>query len=1166
MKKIRTYRKNRIFSLMVLAVILIFSTVNAPSYAAEGTYRSPVFRSNEQVEEKAQNKINKKVLEKFKEDEYVTFLVKFQKQVNLDSVVKETVEKSKNQDMTIFQKKQRKRSTIVTTLRSNAEDNQSSVKKFLKQEKNKGHVKEIESFYIVNAMAVTATKEVLDSLASYPEIEKILPNETKKVIEPKQSSEPLVKTNSSSVEWNIERVGAPNLWDEGIDGSGVVVANIDTGVDWKHPSLQTKYRGFNTSNPMNPVHTFNWYDAVNDSAVPEDVNGHGTHTMGIMVGSEPNHTNQIGVAPGAKWIAVKAIDDNGIATNVDLLKAGEWILAPKDTEGNPHPEMAPDVVNNSWGGGSELDEWYRQIVQAWRAADIFPVFAAGNGYSSPGSVSNPANYPESFAVGALDSENQIASFSLRGPSPYNEIKPDVSAPGVEIRSSLPTGRYGSLDGTSMAAPHIGGIVALVKQTNPSLTVDEIAQKILSSATELTDEVYTTSPNHGYGYGLVNAWDLIHPDDRKLSEVNGQVGYEGTDNKKPTFQFTKPAIVYRGAPLMLTIQAQDNTTLKLVELSYQIGNNKEWKSIRAVQTSGDSHAGSFQATIPFSDVKESTISYKWTITDYSENTTQSKKYTEEVKQGITKGYKTDFESDPFGWYSFGRFSSWEWGKPMSPVITVPSGEKVYATTANDWSYNNNEYSTLVMPPIDVPAEGSTYLHFKQAYGFPFSFNGIDDHGYVVVSTDMKNWEKIITNEGHTYTKWETKEIDLSVYKGKTIYVGYHLVTDNQVSNLGWYLDDVSIDEKSLQDTEPLKENSSTTTLEQKQQITKIPLTIENIQIPGSEVDINKVRDSNFLPLDAQVTILETGQAIQTNPNDGSYTLKAEEGEYTIRAEAYGFRSKDQRVTFTNNTVGTENFVLHPIPKGTLTGQLIDQPTGKPISGATLALVEDAAIKPVVTDKNGRFSIEAYNGNYTLLIRAPYYHTKKLNITISDKMTKMKDIQLNPFVGYPEEIGYDDSTNETVILPSEKELAAVKMTLADGKQEGLLTGGLFRVIPDYFLPGSTNFQVYVYDATGESGAPGKRLAGPIDAKVNPNDPWTLVDLSGYSIFVDKEFYLVYGQSGKYPYISSLGLDTNGQLAGRAWNFDGTTWRQMPTSGFDVGNYMIRSIVNYEGRLSN
>ncbi|MED4959659.1 S8 family serine peptidase, partial [Paenibacillus macerans] len=271
----------------------------------------------------------------------------------------------------------------------------------------------------------------------------------------------------SSVEWNIAQVHAPEVWAQGIDGTGIVVANLDSGVEYTHPALRAKWRGFDAAgNIVNPE--LNWYDPHSHATLPADTDGHGTHTMGTMVGSEPDGSNQIGVAPGAKWIAVRIF--NPSTTDAIILDGGQWLLAPVDAQGNLHPELAPDVVNNSWGGGSGVDEWFRPIVQAWRDAQIFPEFSAGNttltNPGGPGSVANPANYPEAFATGATDINRNLADFSLLGPSPYGEIKPEVSAPGVNIRSSVPGGGYeGGWNGTSMAGPHTTAIAALLLQAN-----------------------------------------------------------------------------------------------------------------------------------------------------------------------------------------------------------------------------------------------------------------------------------------------------------------------------------------------------------------------------------------------------------------------------------------------------------------------------------------------------------------------------------------------------------------------------------------------------------------------------------------------------------------------------------------------------------------------------
>src|SRR5699024_4199488 len=156
-------------------------------------------------------------------------------------------------------------------------------------------------------------------------------------------------------------------WALGIDGTGTVVASLDTGVQWDHPALKEQYRGYD-SETGEVEHEYSFYDATYDGYdTPADDNGHGTHVTGTMVGHEEDGSNPIGVAPGAKWIAAKVVDADGNAKDADLLDAAEWIMAP-----GGRTDMAPDVVNNSWGGGPGLDEWYRDTVKAWRDAEIFP--------------------------------------------------------------------------------------------------------------------------------------------------------------------------------------------------------------------------------------------------------------------------------------------------------------------------------------------------------------------------------------------------------------------------------------------------------------------------------------------------------------------------------------------------------------------------------------------------------------------------------------------------------------------------------------------------------------------------------------------------------------------------------------------------------------------------
>ncbi len=419
-------------------------------------------------------------------------------QVDTASVAKEAEKKASVNKATPAKTKSIKRSSIVSELKATAQETQFELMEFLEKQVEAGKAKEVHSYYVVNAIAVTATKEVMEKVATFQEVEKILPNETRQLFVPEKTNTAVLdaKAETNAIEWNIDRVGAPAVWDMGIDGSGITVASIDTGVQWNHPALQEKYRGYDAFDGE-VTHQNNWFDAVGGQSAPYDDIGHGTHVTGTMVGSEPDGNNAIGVAPGAKWIAVKAFSPAG-GSDADLLEAGEWILAP-----NGNPDLAPDVVNNSWGGGAGLDEWYRPMVQAWRAAEIFPEFSAGNTTLSnpggPGSVANPANYPESFATGATDLNDKLGSFSLLGPSPYKEIKPEVTAPGVNIRSSVPGSSYeGGWNGTSMAGPHVAAAVALLLQANSSLSVEELEEILQTTAIPLTDSTYPTSPNNGYG--------------------------------------------------------------------------------------------------------------------------------------------------------------------------------------------------------------------------------------------------------------------------------------------------------------------------------------------------------------------------------------------------------------------------------------------------------------------------------------------------------------------------------------------------------------------------------------------------------------------------------------------------------------------------------------------
>lgn len=534
----KIYQSSKQLICLIAAIILVLFTL------------FPKGMVNAQETDYQQNgKISSELLGEFQENETVTFIIKFKESVNLEEVVKKSERQLAKAMLSESDKKIKKRKAVIQELKDTSKATQRNVMRYLQKAVQKGKATDVEPLYIVNGVAVTTTLDVAKKISSFDEVEELLPNKRHQLIMNGTNENVLATVSNENIEPNVEKLKAPEVWERGFDGSGVTIAVIDSGVAWQHPALKGKYRGYDdTTGEVN--HDFNWFDATRGEKEPYDDHGHGTHVTGTILGSDG--TNQVGVAPGANWIAVKAFTQDG-ATEVDLLKAAEWILAPTDSNGNQRPDLAPDIVNSSWSSGSGFDEWYRDVVKAWIAADIFPVFAAGNAsISNPGgsgSVSTPGNYPESFAVGSVNAQNKLASNSLRGPSPYNEIKPDIVAQGVNVRSSVPSGGYSYMSGTSMATPAVTGVVALMKQAAPDLSVNELKTILKDTSLPLTDEDYPNSPNNGYGYGLVNALAAVEEaseETSKIDRIYGDLRYDtAVEISKEGWEHSQTVILARG---------------------------------------------------------------------------------------------------------------------------------------------------------------------------------------------------------------------------------------------------------------------------------------------------------------------------------------------------------------------------------------------------------------------------------------------------------------------------------------------------------------------------------------------------------------------------------------------------------------------------------------------
>lgn len=402
---------------------------------------------------------------------------------------------------------------------------------------------DIRPLWIINAVAAKGSLSTILALAARPDVEIVRLDKEVKLEgwEEGKLEEILQPSNlpalQSSSEWGVAKIRA-NLVHQalGITGAGVVVANIDSGVDWQHPALQSKYRGYTGPGKL-PQHLGNWYDATGEGAsYPVDGEGHGTHTMGTMVGDYG-----LGVAPGAKWIAVRAFDSSGSAESSWLHAAFQWILAP-----NGNPALAPDVVNNSWGTTIGSSTEFQTDIQALISAGIYPVFSAGNSGPDGGTITSPGSLDIVLAVGATDINDDIALFSSRGPSPWGKLKPDISAPGKDVRSTLPGGAYGLLSGTSMAAPHVAGVVALMLQAAPALAnnFNSISSTLRSTAIPLGNPV----PNNDYGWGRVDAYNAVMAAG-SFGTIQGAVTHAGLPISGATIQI----VPHGGQPIYTNAQ-------------------------------------------------------------------------------------------------------------------------------------------------------------------------------------------------------------------------------------------------------------------------------------------------------------------------------------------------------------------------------------------------------------------------------------------------------------------------------------------------------------------------------------------------------------------------------------------------------------------------------------
>ncbi len=388
------------------------------------------------------------------------------------------------------QKGPERQKAAVKALKDKASKSQKEISIYLKSKQKQGEVEKYDSFWVLNGLSVTATQAVIQEMAARPDVLKITADDITIV--------PTFAQTAPLAADNLALIQAPALWDSGFYGQGIVVANMDSGVDLNHPDLSSRWRGGSNS----------WFDPYGQNPMPSDFSGHGTWTMGVMVGAASGGT-AIGVAPQAQWIAVKIFNNSGSSTATAIHQGFQWLLDP---DGDSNTADAPQVVNNSWAMGSPgCNLEFEMDLSSLLAAGIVPVFAAGNFGPGAGTSTSPANNPSAFAVGGVTNGDLIMGSSSRGPVTCGEattVFPELVAPGNNILTTERYGLYTTASGTSLAAPHVAGGLALLLSAFPDLQPELQETALLSGAVDLG----LNGPDDDYGNGrldLLAAYQWLH---------------------------------------------------------------------------------------------------------------------------------------------------------------------------------------------------------------------------------------------------------------------------------------------------------------------------------------------------------------------------------------------------------------------------------------------------------------------------------------------------------------------------------------------------------------------------------------------------------------------------------------------------------------------------------
>lgn len=797
------------------------------------------------------------------------------------------------------------------------------------------------SYWLTNVMVVEGDASLAKQLAALPGVTAVRPEKVYPLVKPVETKAAILAA-AGDPEWGVDRVGADEAWAEGILGAGTVVANIDTGVDYLHPALVEQYRGNLGDGSFD--HDYDWWDPTGICGdEPCDNAGHGTHTMGTMVGGDgPGpFTPDIGVAPGARWIAAKGCEDFGCSESA-LLSSGQFVLAPTDLAGeNPDPSLRPDIVNNSWGGWPG-DPFYLETVQAWRAAGIIPVFSSGNPGPFCGEGGSPGDFLESFSVGATDIDDVIAEFSGRGPSVFGKVNPDVSAPGVDVISSVPGGGYESYSGTSMAAPHTAGALALVLSAEPALIGDFVGatEAIRSTALDILDDSCggdeDGDPNNVYGDGRIDAYAAV-----QLVATGGTLAGHVVDAT------TGDPI---GGAKVTAHGARDSSTFSGADGAFQLF----------------LAAGTYPVSVDAFGYYEGLATVE-IVTD--ETTSETFRLEPKPRFHVTGTVRAVEDGSPIDGAAVRAL-----GTPVAAATSDAAGEYdlelpvgSYTLRASAGGCTTNETTEVELIDADVSADFALARKLD-AFGHgcrPIAFDWVDAEGQSALYGDEFAGRLRLPFDfafyGETYRQVFLSDNGYLNFLGPDQYNPFPVGIPNEgPPNAAIYAlwQDLAVDETSSIDYEVVGEAPDRTFV----------VEYSSIKAFGSTKH-----------LDLEVKIHEGGETVDllfganaANPGDGrNATVGIEDATGTDALEFSSFEGLIEP---------SSAFRFEPMPVGVVRGVITDRNDGEPIVGAVVTA--EPGLGSARTGPDGSYVLPLYPGSYHLTFSAKGYVADGRPLTLAD----------------------------------------------------------------------------------------------------------------------------------------------------------------------------------------